>query len=49
VDLSVSLAGVLVVLPAVLLLAERRALGVRLPGWARPRRPRRPSRPRLAR
>jgi predicted RND superfamily exporter protein len=36
VDLSVSLAGVLVVLPAVLLLAERRALGVRLraPRWA---------------
>ena len=50
VDLTVSLAGVLVVLPAVLLLAEQRALGIRLPGWARPRRPTPPRRrPRLAR
>ena len=47
VDLSVSLAGVLIVLPAVLLLAERRAQGFRLPGWAA--RPRRLRRPRLAR
>jgi len=41
VDLTVALAGVMLVLPAVLLLAERnQPLRLRAPAWRRVRRPR---------
>src|SRR5947209_8602424 len=48
VDLTVSLLGVLVVLPAVLVLAERDKLELRVPSLRRPRL-RAPARPRLLR